>query len=343
MNQYINSTDHQQQQQQIQYLNELSHTIGSLAFSFMAPVGVLGCLLSVGLFFLNPSIRQTQGAYLFGWIAIFNMLTLTPQAIMSIQGWLGLTFISDSDLGCKLIQLFVRVASSQGSFLQSFVTILRYANLRHPTRYRFIRLKRFMNLVIFASSLAQLLFSSLSFTYELKNDVVNQTNTTAIGKLRSSSCESSRSIELANDLIFAFTRVIIPSILIETFNLKSICLWAKRRGKALKIKISMFMFFQRRFKRDRAFAISVMEYGHAFIVFNLPLAISFPLYNVYTRSDAAFIADRQLLVAQLNLFVTFGFFFTNLYYSLTLMWNILFNRTFRQQLIQILTHIQTTK
>jgi hypothetical protein len=226
-----------------------------------------------------------------------------------------------SDIFCKLKNFLVAWVVQLSSWLQVMITIDRIISVKYPNRFKILKDRRFLFMIVVALYASLSIANCLNFFYYIEDvtvQAINNSNSSLT--IKEKICTSNRTIVFIRDLIGILLRTIVPFLITFVLNFLLIRCLIESKKKINKDK---------HLKKERQFAITIIALNCLFFVTQLPLGASLILLNV---KQYAIIPTNTALI-RLIFFV--AVYIALLFNTLSFMVYLTSNKLFRKEFFQM--------
>ena len=219
-----------------------------------------------------------------------------------------------STLTCVIFSYLSRITLHTNSWLYVLASLDRTLCIINPLKFRFIKNKKNLSILVLALTVIICLLDSPNFFYSVK---LNQVNASLVIKR----CTAPSEIVLIRDLLAQLMRTIFPVVL--EFILNSILIY-----KLIKSRRNANV--QRSLHRDYKFAFTIVILNLMFLITHLPLLVVVVYLNVLNNQNIILYNTNNLIVA--NFLLTITTLFAS-YMTLSVFFvNLICNRFFKMEL-----------
>lgn len=260
-------------------------------------------------------------------ISIYNIfiLIVTWFNFMSKSSFTNIDFITD--IGCKLLAFFFRLALQICSWLNVLVTLDRLIFIVFSTKFKFWRSKRNILILFFFSHFFFMAVNIPNFFFNSISRSTNLSNQTFETKV----CTASLEIFLIRSITSQVIGIYVPFGLMVILNVFLI----------YKVIESKKNFRQKtKMGKDTNFAFTLIGSNIAFLILMSP-------YSVYTAILSSYVNEEEIILrptlnAYLSLFETISRSIYCVNYSISFVIQIVCNKLFRKEIINIWYDIRST-
>ena len=328
----------------VNYINNVSNMF-SLYFSGIAfTLGIVFNIISAIVFFTSKNLNKTRMGYLYGMLCLVDTLSLISNVL-----WIQFlpyidakySFRLISDLTCKFNFFLNRTIVFTSSWLQCYISLDRWIDIRYPRRFKALSSYRTINLIIFGIIVAMCLIASENFFYTLTPStkttlVTNKTlngSTYLVSTVKTTTwtCTSSSTFLFVAQIISATMRTWIPLVFLMVINVLTIRIMMRSRRRVSGSSDKQFYS-----AKERQFTVTVLTLNGIFFLLNFPLSIYWILNSIFNYFPTS-VSARFL--ANLNLFYIISLSMAYFYHALTFFINIAFNSIFRQEIRRIVYRV----
>lgn len=260
-------------------------------------------------------------------ISIYNIfiLIVTWFSFMSKSDFTKIDFITD--IGCKLLAFFFRLALQICSWLNVLVTLDRLIFIVFSSKFKFWRKKHNILILFFSLHLFFMAINIPNFYFKSISRTTNLSNITFQTKV----CTASLDMFIIRSVISQVVGVYAPFVLMVILNVFLIYkVIESRKNFSQKSKMG----------KDTNFAFTLIGSNIAFLILMTP-------YSVYTAILSTYVNEEEIILrpslnAYLSLFETITRSIYCINYSISFVIQIICNKLFRKEIINILYDIRST-
>lgn len=299
--------------------SNLNDTIIIISSFVLIPIGIV-LNLSQMLILLRKRFLLSIMAMYYQIISFYNILILlvTWFHFMSKSDLTEIDFITD--IGCKLLSFFFRLAYQICSWLNVLVTLDRLIFIVFSTKFKFWRSKKNILILFFSSHIIFFLVNIPNFYFNSISRTTNISNQTFMTKI----CSSSFEMFILRSVTSQVTGVYVPIALMIILN--EILIY--------KVVQSRQNFKQKsQMGKDTNFAYTLIGSNIAFLILMSPFSVYTAILSTYVNEDEVVL--RPTLNAYLSLFDTSTRSIYCINYSMSFIIQIICNKLFRKELIVI--------
>ena len=283
---------------------------------FYVPIGFVLNSLSI-IIFNRKSLRKHHYSCLCSILIITDTISLF-WSFMFYKYFpnIGIDISSISSSWCTCFVFISRINHHIPSIIQIYISFDRLITVYYPNKIKYLKSKRnicisliIIYLFVFIINMGNILERKIEITE-------NKNNKSEI------SCKTDEgSLEFANDLISAFTRVVLPFLIIFVVNLLIIKkMFSSNKRLNTQKKLS---------KGSDHFKFSITALNLIFFVFNLPLLITYVIYYCYKYRYRSLETNSTLskvkFIHQISTVIAFS------YHVFPFFVNLVFNNLFRKE------------
>lgn len=311
------------------YIEWASTTAKNLLFYVCFTLFVPGIVLNLveALIFLRKKFSKTSMGYYYSLNSSLNLIIVIYLFVFCLPMSMGNNLFLYSSWGCRFFYYFLRVLYQSSSWLNVAIVVDRVAFVLFTNRFKFLKNKRFLSLILLAFLTIILLTNITNFWYYLviiKSNSTNQTRTTKY-------CSASKTVVYLKDIHSILFRSAIPFTLMLIMN---IILIAKVNESKKKLKMTY----------EIKFVFTVIATTFTFLFTYIPNVIWTIFQNRFQNDPT--VTRRQTYEAFIFLFemTSSTSYFVN--YSLNIFVHMAFNSVFRKEVIRLISEffrIRTNK
>jgi hypothetical protein len=312
----------------VKSLNSLNFQINYWFEIITSPIGVCLNLISMYIF-SRPNLNKTNMGFFYINITFWNIVVLLFSFfLINSKITLGYELSITSDAACASIWFIRRVSRLFPPWIEVLVTIDRYLFICYSNRFKFIRSKQNLVLIIMGIFVFLILQSIPNLLFTTSLSIINNTNQTN-STIIDIKCSGTRDLGIISDTINLFIKTIIPTIIMLILSILLIRKIRRQRSKLSNAKVRDFNIL-----RETHFTISILGMNMMFLVLNLPLSLMNPLksiYNYINYQDNTF----TVMSALVNLVYTITFQISNLYYTTMFFSFLVFNKVYLSEILYL--------
>ena len=255
----------------------------------------------INMGFLMRSLGLFESVALFWNIVIYKYLSLND-----------INIIPASSISCILIGYLARVFQIIPLLIQAFISLVNYLSVTNPAKMIYLSKKSHLIMSI-------LIISLFCFLINIPS-AIRYVESTTFNNKTIQVCSASPSMTILSTLISAFTRCILPFLLINIINIFTV--------KALIRPRSMLNIPT---ENEKKFAKTLICLGLIFFLFNFPLSCVQIVVIIY-EFTYDYSLDSSTMI-NLNLILDITRIIGWSYYGIGFFVNLTFNKVFRNVLI----------
>ena len=289
------------------------------------PIGLVLNLISI-LVFARKEFKKTTIGFYNIIICLVNIFSLIFLFIINYQETIGKDILTSSSLNCTAFSFIIRMLGLYPPWLQIMISLDRLVCISHPLEYKELKHKKLLILITLLALFCILFATNIPNIYTKLITEIDLNKTTTIKY-----CAGGRSLVFVRDLLSIITRLLLPFILLVSFN--SVILYKLIR---LRKEFSNFNSFM---VKEYKFTISTLVLNLFYLVALALNITSMALVNTF-QYDIDYVNGINKFDRMNRLFyVSLSMFAFN--YICNFMINIRTNIYFRKELVNLLKAIKT--
>ncbi len=312
------------------YLSHITNQVGFYMTTIAMPIGAILNLLSIFIF-TRPNLNRTNMGFLFIWQKAIDTIVLFSYTFIFRAPYLfDYDLFVLSNASCKLFSFYRRFMVFMSSAIMVFIAFDRFLFVHYHNKFKFMRRKRNLMLIIGILALFVSLICIDNFFFsihEIKtvksffNVTNNSTEQITSNRLI---CTSSDLGNMIADVLIVSFRVYIPITLILIFNFILIRDLVKSKNR-FKFKIH---------KKEIQFTFTVIFASFVFFVLYFPISVLVLLKNVFVFTGVVY--SQEILEFCFNIAVEIS----SLYLVIEFFILLAVNKVFRNEVIQFFTALK---
>ena len=274
----------------------------------ITPIGLILILLQILVYFRKKFLETTVGTYyITSSINYFILQIMTGVRFATQTNFYQLE--SSASIGCKLAGPIFRLFYFTCMWLLFVITLDRFLFILYPTKYQFIRTKKFARILITIIYVCCILlnilwiFSEQAESFDFKNQKIKI-------------CTSSKTILIIREVMAVGIGFSLPLLASLIINILLIYKVIEARQYYITYKESNF-------------SITLMIWNSIFFIMNTPLLV-YALFVVIININPVLYSNPDFATSY-ALFDTCAFALSSLGYSSSLLVQIIFNDLFRNE------------
>jgi hypothetical protein len=294
------------------------------------PLGILLNMFSIYIFSRPNLNKNANMGFFYLNLSIYNTLVLIYYFfIMDSKLVFGVNLTTKSNVSCKIITFIRRCIREIPTWIEALITFDRYLAICHSNKYKFMKSKKNIFIIITIIILSLGLISVSNFYYFILIDSNNINGTMITNEKQQQVCQSTKFNQFFSDIISVLFRTFIPGILMSIFSLKLI-----NKVKQVKLKSNSYN------EKDRTFNNTILFMNLIFFILNLPVSIMYIIKNVYdnnlsNQQSSSSSSSSIEIRAYISIFYLFSYHIANLHYSTMFFQFLLFNKLFKIEFFSI--------
>jgi hypothetical protein len=296
------------------YENETVVRIFFYASIYLVPFGTILNFLQV-IVFSTKDFKKSNIGFLMNILTFLETLALIWSiVIFKYLSLIGINVSSYSDLSCVLFLYFVRIIQEIPLYYQAFISFINFISVAYPAKYKsFCKKKNFIFCLI-----GIIVFNLIANIPNLFRNIIIQ-NTTNVSTTQI--CIATNETDLISSIDFSLFRFFVPFIILIALNTLSV-------RKLIKLRSNLNLSL----KKEIRFAKILFVLVWLFCLFNLPLSIVVIIQIVYQY----FNVSNSSQLNSINFLIDITRVLAWSYYGFGFLINVVFNRIFRKNFLNII-------
>lgn len=311
------------------FLKNTEDTLFYIGSITLLPFGLISNSVSIIIFARKRFKSDTMGFYNII-ISTINLILIFIGFIIYFTQSIGRDVLLISDFSCKYFSYNLYCFVEMSSCLNIFMTADRMISIAYPNRFRILKDKRKLILLILILflSLAMLNIPNLLFkvdAFDYYNPLTNETKTLKY-------CTASLSVVRLRDVVVLIFRYIAPIVLTSVMN-------AFLLIKVFKVKnrIINHIAVVSTNRKEYTFSVSVVALNFLLLISLIPSFMARIYLNTVNYEETDLILTRK--VAEARLLSTIGLCLTTINFCFSFVANLAFNRLFKSEFFLMMNKI----
>jgi hypothetical protein len=318
-----------QEQVYVNYLNWLSNQMNFWLQLITVPLGIFFNLTSLYIF-SRPRLNRTNMGFFYLNITTWNTIALLFSFfLIDSKVVFGYDLSIINDISCASVWFLRRFVRFVSPWLEVLVTVDRYIFICHTNKFRFLKSKFYLSIIIAIICICLLLQSVPNLYYKIyiSNEVKNISNQSIL--IITKECKTTKEIALIGDLLPLFIKVLIPMVIMIILSVLLM-----RKVKEKKIKKKNIKNSNSISSKEMQFAITIIGMNATFIAINLPLSFMNSFRSIYNNLLAKQI-NSTLATTIINFLYSLSFQIANFYYSFMIFSYLIFNKLYMNEILDL--------